>query len=171
MLFCPASRAGPFRGGSLTVSISGSSKLVLKKTSQEMPHSGPWQKRLCDGPDSDDSVVWCPMQTQKRPCQTLIFQNPAKLCQILGPGESTEAPPSIMPCRSRGRSSFVSPLWIPIGFCSPRFVLICPRRAVWSGNIEQNKIPAGRRGLEVSKDQTTALWFSIRADNCVSCGH
>ena len=52
---------------------------MIKKTSQETPHSGPWQKRLCDGPDSDDSVVWCPMQTQKRPCKTLIFQNPAKL--------------------------------------------------------------------------------------------
>lgn len=59
--FCPASRAGPLGEGHLPVSILGSSELktsVLKKTSQKRPHSGPWQKRLCDGPDSDGS---CPV--------------------------------------------------------------------------------------------------------------
>ena len=117
------------------------------------------------------AVVPCPMQIQELPCQTLVFQNLAKLCQILRLKEPAEAPLSIVPCRAKGRSSFVFPLQIPTGVCSPQFVLICPRRAVWSGNIGQNKIPAGRRGLELSKDQATALWFSIRADSCVLCIH
>ena len=107
------------------------------------------------------AVVQCPVQIQELPCQTLVVQNPAKLCQILRLKGPAEAPPSIVPCRAKGRSSFIFPLRIPIGICSPRFVLMCPRRAVWSGNVGQNKIPAGRRGLELSKDRTTALWFSI----------
>lgn len=47
--------------GHLPVSTAGPCELVLKKTSQKRPHTGPWQKRLCNGPNPDVNVVRSPV--------------------------------------------------------------------------------------------------------------
>lgn len=54
--------------GHLPVSTAGPCELVLKKTSQKRPHTGPWQKRLCNGPNPDVNVVRGPVQIQELSC-------------------------------------------------------------------------------------------------------
>lgn len=83
------------------VPITQVPELGANNAGQEGPNSALGNHRLCNCPDPEVDVVWCPIHIHELLGQFGIAKHLGQFFCSLGLGEPTEAPPGIVTCKNR----------------------------------------------------------------------
>lgn len=83
----------------LPVPITNVPELGANETSHERPNSASSHKGLCQRPNPNVNVLWCPIQLYELLCQIVIPQHCSKCLQSRRLWEPTELPPGVITCK------------------------------------------------------------------------
>lgn len=83
------------------VPIAQVPELGANNAGQEGPNSALGNHGLCNCPNPEVDIVWCPIHIHELLGQFGIAEHLRQFFYSLGLGEPTEAPPGIVTCKSR----------------------------------------------------------------------
>lgn len=86
----------------LPVPITNVPELGANEASHEWPNSASSHKGLCQCPNPNVNVLWCPVQLYELLCQTVIPQHFSKCLQSRRLWEPTELSPGVITCKRLG---------------------------------------------------------------------